>query len=59
MRPSPDEIDAATSAWHVSDSHLSLFEWLGWSWKEYQAWVKDWQDVPDRPLPSHEEGEGQ
>ena len=54
MRPTDAEIDDATAQWHVADSHLSLFEWLGWSWQEYQAWLNDPDSIPDRPLESHE-----
>lgn len=54
MKPTPDEILNATAEWHKSDSHLSLFEWLGWTWQEYQAWVADDDMVPPRPLLKHD-----
>lgn len=48
--PSEEEILNSTSAWHKSDTYLSLFEWFGWTWREYQQWVEDPNQIPDRPL---------
>lgn len=40
-------VDAAVSAWH--ESRCELHEWLGWTWEEYSAWVKDPTAIPRMP----------
>jgi hypothetical protein len=35
-----DEIDAKVEEWHKSDSKLSIWEFIGISWKEYSDYVE-------------------
>lgn len=53
--PTNREIDDAVATWHKADTYLSLFEWLGWTWQEYAAWVENPENIPDRPLMERED----
>lgn len=36
-----DEIDDFVEAWHVSDSHQEIHDYLGMNFSEYSLWVSD------------------
>ncbi len=40
-RKDDDELLDAIDAWHESDSHLELHEWLDMTREEYAAFVED------------------
>lgn len=55
MKPTLEQVDDAIETWHnrVTCDWVELHDYLGWSWQEYQAWVRDPDCIPDRPLGSH------
>ncbi len=38
---SPVQIDDFIEVWHQAESELSLHEFLGMTWEEYSAWVRN------------------
>jgi hypothetical protein len=52
-KPSDTEIDDRVDAWHAGTfgADASLTEALGWSATEYELWLMNPDEVPDRPLP--------
>jgi hypothetical protein len=43
-RVTAEQIDEYVEEWHSSDTGMGLHEYLGLTWDEYRAWVRD----PDR-----------
>ncbi|MGY1946670.1 hypothetical protein [Nocardia asiatica] len=44
-----DEIDDLIDAWHNGAGYgMPLYEYLGWTWNEYKAWVENPAAVPER-----------
>jgi hypothetical protein len=50
-RASHNDIDQRISEWHADPRGERLHEALGWTEKEYAAWICSPQAIPDRPLP--------
>ena len=52
-RPTLDDIDDRIDAWHDQKHNIpSLHEAMGWTAQEWDNWIMDSSDIPDRPLPS-------
>lgn len=52
MKPTHDEINARIKAWWASKpTYVTLPDALGWTRDEMNAWFRNSQQVPDRPLP--------
>jgi hypothetical protein len=50
--PTQDDIDDRIDLWHsLPDDGRPLHEALGWTRAEYDRWIVDAAQVPDRPLP--------
>lgn len=45
-RATSEEIDDYVAKWHQTTTHESLHDYLGMSWEEYSAWVKDPKILP-------------
>ena len=56
LKLSVDDIDDYISAWHNSDSELSLEEYLGMTWDEYSLFLYSYDMIPHIAL-SHKTGQ--
>jgi hypothetical protein len=40
------DIDVAVQSWHEGDDQRSIYDFLGFTWPEYQLWVEKPESLP-------------